>query len=57
MLQMKIRKELYVSLIDTHISERMNDTNMLANAVEVVRIMRNLKEYDAAIDWTKSWGE
>ena len=49
-------KEGIVSLIDTHISERMNDTNMLANSVEVVRIMRNLKEYDAAIDLGEKLG-
>ncbi|GFH47226.1 predicted protein [Chaetoceros tenuissimus] len=45
----KENKRRVVSLIDTRISEKMHDTSMVAKALELVMILRNMKEYDAAI--------
>ncbi|GFH43664.1 predicted protein [Chaetoceros tenuissimus] len=45
----KENKDKIVSFIDTRISERINDTYVVTTALEAVRILRSLKEYDAAI--------
>ena len=45
----KESKDKVFSLIDTRISERINDTYVVTTALEAVRILRSLKDYDAAI--------
>ena len=45
----KENKDKLISLIDAHISEGMNDTDVFINTLEVVRTLRVLKDYDSAI--------
>ena len=49
-------KERVVSLIDTRISEGLNDPHEVSTALEVVMTLTNLKEYDAAIALSEKLG-